>query len=412
MRISQARTLPIVIFTAALIFRSLTAALLLHDHGSTLFYHQNEPSHIAANVAAGAGFSAPYERVPIAPTAQQPPLYPVLLAGIFRIFGSFTFLSLCVLLAIHSFAGATTAVLIYVGGSRYFTRSVGLLAACFWAFWPFESLFDLPVGNYGLSALAVSLWFVTAQQVLAISSKNRDWIFLGIGAGTVLLLNPALAVVLLASGAWIRWREHIDRKLFLAATVLLLTLAPWTVRNYIVFHRFVPLRDNFGLELYLGNHPNMAGEVEFDDDFPSHNPRLYSQLGEIPYMDLKHSQATEFIRRYPIGFAKRVAKRFIDFWIDPGIIPWGIISILAWVDTGVALMDSSRRRMGIFLSLSFFFFPMLYCITHFWTLYRHPAEPLILLAAFSTIHNLYDAVSKRSKAAELFPFTQSEPSVR
>jgi hypothetical protein len=402
MPLSRARTLPIVIFTVALIFRSLTAAFLLHDYGSALFYHDSELSYIAAHLAAGEGYSAPYEHVPILPTAQQPPLYPFLLAGIFRIFGSFTSQSLCVLLAIQSLAGATTALMICVAGSRYFTRSIGLFAACFWAFWPFESLFDLPIGIYGLSALAVSLWFVNAPHVLAISNRSRDWILLGIAGGIILLLNPTLAVVLLASVAWVRRREHIGLNLFFASTALLLVLAPWTVRNYIAFHRFVPMRDNLGSQLFVGNHPGMTGEDDFDG-FPSHDPREYSQLGEMKYMDLKQSEALEFIRHDPTSFVRRAAKRFVDFWVSPGFIPMGIVSILAWVCIGIALLNRVGRQMGIFLAVSLFFFPTIYYVSRFWTVYRHPIEPVMLLAAFSTIQTVSGVLSKRPNSSDSIP---------
>ena len=36
-------------------------------------------------------------------------------------------------------------------------------------------------------------------------------------------------------------------------------LSPWVIRNYEVFHRFVFLRDDFGLQLRLGNGPYADG---------------------------------------------------------------------------------------------------------------------------------------------------------
>src|ERR1700690_3285999 len=51
-----------------------------------------EPGNIAASVATGKGFSSPF-RVETGPTAWLTPVYPVLLAGIFRLFGLYTFAS-------------------------------------------------------------------------------------------------------------------------------------------------------------------------------------------------------------------------------------------------------------------------------------------------------------------------------
>src|ERR1700679_228054 len=51
-----------------------------------------ESGNIAHSLAAGNGFSSPF-RVDTGATAWLPPIYPMLLAGIFRIFGTYTFLS-------------------------------------------------------------------------------------------------------------------------------------------------------------------------------------------------------------------------------------------------------------------------------------------------------------------------------
>ncbi len=31
-------------------------------------------------------------------------------------------------------------------------------------------------------------------------------------------------------------------------------LSPWLIRNAMVFHRFIPMRDSMGLELWMGNN--------------------------------------------------------------------------------------------------------------------------------------------------------------
>jgi hypothetical protein len=49
-----------------------------------------ESGNIAHSLAVGNGFSSPF-RVDTGPTAWLPPIYPLLLAGIFRTFGSYTF---------------------------------------------------------------------------------------------------------------------------------------------------------------------------------------------------------------------------------------------------------------------------------------------------------------------------------
>ena len=78
-------------------------------------------------------------------------------------------------------------------------------------------------------------------------------------------------------------------------------LAPWLVRNYMLFHKFIPVRSGYGLELYIGNngysqhwvnrtlHPNHS-DAELSE---------YERVGEIAYMDHKMRQAKDYIRSHP-----------------------------------------------------------------------------------------------------------------
>jgi len=50
-----------------------------------------------------------------------------------------------------------------------------------------------------------------------------------------------------------------------------LVLIPWTARNYAAFGRLVPIKDNFGLELWLGNNPDVKRSIT-SDHHPVGNP--------------------------------------------------------------------------------------------------------------------------------------------
>ena len=91
--------------------------IALQQQAGTLFYG-NEPSHIAAHLAKGEGFSSPYPWTPVSPTAQQPPLYPFLLAIIFKAFGVLSLRSLQVIVWLNAVAGTAASLLIYWVGRR------------------------------------------------------------------------------------------------------------------------------------------------------------------------------------------------------------------------------------------------------------------------------------------------------
>src|SRR5215470_5200754 len=60
-----------------------------------------EMGRIGAAIASGRGFSDPFEGQ-TGPTAWEPPLYPYVIAGVFKVFGVYTLASTFVLLVISS----------------------------------------------------------------------------------------------------------------------------------------------------------------------------------------------------------------------------------------------------------------------------------------------------------------------
>ena len=382
--------------------RLLVAVLLLRAHNPQLLYAGNENAHIAANLAAARGFSAPYANAPIAPTAQQPPLYPILLAAIFKLEGSFTLTSLAIALAVNCLAGALTAVLILRAGQQYFPPGVGLVAGWLWAVWPYEALVAMPLANYALSALFAMAWLLYVPNLLR-SERKRPWVAAGAFAGAGLLLNPSLGVLPVASIPWMHSRRGLPVRIVLAMATCVLVVVPWTLRNYRTLHRLIPVRDNFGLELFLGNRPGMSGTVDFTEDFPTLDARRYAELGEVRFMDEKQEQALAFIREQPLQFLARLVRRIFAFWTAPVPYWWAILSALSWWGAVLALRQPREREVGVFLLLIFLLMPAVYYLTHFWPTYRHPIEPLMLLAAGNA---LVPIVGERPGAPSLAYFAK------
>ena len=92
----------------------------------------------------------------------------------------------------------------------------------------------------------------------------RGWILFGALYGVGALANPTMLAFLPFCGLWI-WRQRYRHGMAsfggiaLSSAVFFLVLTPWLIRNYEVFHRFVFLRDDFGLQVRLGNGPCADG---------------------------------------------------------------------------------------------------------------------------------------------------------
>lgn len=72
-----------------------------------------EQGWIARSIAMGHGFSSPFQPLDDVPTALVAPLYPYLLAGIFRIFGLYSNASALVALGLNALISASVVVPVY-----------------------------------------------------------------------------------------------------------------------------------------------------------------------------------------------------------------------------------------------------------------------------------------------------------
>ena len=95
-----------------------------------------ETGAIAASIAAGRGFSSPVLGLASGPTAWLAPIYPYLLAGIFKLFGIFTFKSSVMIRSLDMAFSAFVCWPLYAIGKKVFGTTVGAASAWLWALLP------------------------------------------------------------------------------------------------------------------------------------------------------------------------------------------------------------------------------------------------------------------------------------
>ena len=377
----------------------LGAILVLHTYryrsAEGHFDFGYEMGRIAASIASGHGFSNPFQ-TPTGPTAWEPPLYPYLTTGIFRLFGIYSYASAFVLLTINSFFSSLTAIPIYLIGKRTFGYTVALWSAWMWAVLPFTMYWSTKwVWETSLSALLLAMIFLCALK-LQEAKGVRLWAALGALWGVAALCNPSLLSFLPVSLAWIwhrrlkahrSWLPHTA----LALLVFALLVAPWTARNYRVFGKFILVRDNFGSELRLGNGPGADGTWMWYLHPTRNVPQMreFQRLGEVAYIAERKQQALNYIAQDPARFAGLSAKRFIYFWA--GLPRSSKIAALAPIKNSLFLASSVLALWGLGRALrrkvpdaTLFFwlilvYPAVYYLVFPHPRYRHPIEPEMLL---------------------------------
>src|SRR5947199_10130483 len=91
-----------------------------------------EMGRIGRSLASGQGFANPFNET-TGPTAWEPPLYPFLIAGVFKGFGIYTRSSALALLILNSIFSALTCIPIFLIARRCFNENVAVWGWGFWA---------------------------------------------------------------------------------------------------------------------------------------------------------------------------------------------------------------------------------------------------------------------------------------
>ena len=381
-----------------------------------------EMGRVARALATGYGFSDPF-RGHTGPTAWVGPLFPLILAGVFKLFGVFSPFSAWTILTINSLFSALTARTIWEIGARCFDLRVARWSAWIWALYPAAMQYAVRwIWDTSLTTFLFSWVLVLALRLRFEGSSTRRWALFGLAWGLTALSNAALLIFLPICGLWVLagvpdWRglalRVLARRVLLAALLFTLCLGAWTFRNWRAFHRFVPTRGNFAAELYLGNGPEATGLL-MEYDHPIQAPgqlRLYRQMGEIAYASMRGKQAMAVIQARPGLFARNTLRRVFFFW---GGVPHPE-SRTPWVEYGRSLnfvFASVCGLLGLGLALwrrvpaaglfawAFLLLPLVYYAVAAHARFRHPLEPLMVILGVYLFQSAErPAASRRPSAA-------------
>jgi 4-amino-4-deoxy-L-arabinose transferase-like glycosyltransferase len=395
---SQVRNSLFWILLAALLIR-IAWILIGHtyklDTTKASFNFGWEMGQVAASIASGHGFSNPFGPQ-TGPTAWEPPLYPYLAAGVFRVFGIYSQASGFVLLAINSLFSALTCIPIFLIGKQIFSEKVAVGSAWAWAllpnviFWPTRAVWET-----SLAALLLATLFW-----LSLTLEDREgwtpWLQFGLLWGISALTNTSLLSFLPAAGLWAWYRRAKRGKpslagVALASVVFLACITPWLIRNYRTFGEFIFIRDNFGAELRLGNGAGANGTwmQYLHPTQDSYALRQYESMGELEYIARRRQQAVDYIQADYGRFAGLCAKRFIYFWAGPPKPtnpPWmsdvkNSLYLASSVLTFWGLFRAWRlRKQGAWLLFWVLAsYPAIYYVVFPHQRYRVPIEPIMTL---------------------------------
>jgi len=417
-RTTSRRLLTAIVFVALALRLAVTPFRNFENLMDADHIHAWEPGNVAEALVSGRGFGSAL--MSNQPSAIMPPVYPLMVAALFGIFGVHTPASVFAAHALNCLLNALACTPVFLMARRSFGQRVAKWAAWAWAFCPYGIYFSAAWAWSTHLLLLCLCWLLYLAQDLERSPHLGLWASFGLLAGFAGLTEPSVQIVIPFLIGLACWRLAYDGKGWLvpggvAILTLAASLSPWMIRNALVFHRFIPMRDSMGLELWMGNNGHDLRWTS-DDLHPLHDAQEladYNRMGELAYMNHKMQQAKAYIEGHPGWYAWMCVRRAVYLWtgywsfnrsylalepMDPANIPFASALTLLGL---LGLLAAWRRKPleAIRYGSVLFLLPMMYYFTHPEPYHLRPLDPLLAMLGCYAILAWRERAKTRPRAA-------------
>ncbi len=262
----------------------------------------------AWNIASGKGYTAGDG----SPVIERPLGYPLFLAAIYKCFGH----SYIQVKFFQILVSLLTLLFIFLLAKKIFGGQVALIASSIGAVYPAflsyntflytESLFTLCMVSFAYFA-----WFAIQERRNIFSVLAG--LIIGYAAlvrGEGILFLPALLLF-----GFICARKDLKR-IMLIVLAALCVITPWTIRNYKVFNKFIPVSSQGGHLLWISSYydPVRKGEWMLWHFKDPYFVSLTKGLNSVERDQLLRKKGLENIGEHPFFYMKFCLKRFFMFW--------------------------------------------------------------------------------------------------
>ena len=355
---------------------------------------------IAENLVSGAGFRGiswgqPEQHV----TAYRPPVTPVTWALFFAAFGH----RFDVIRLADIAFGTISLLLLFLIGRRMFAERVGLMAAAALALWPAALALT---GSLMTETLYVMLELLFIWLCLRAGDRPTLIRFglAGLCAGLATLTRPNMLLLLPLLPFWSLIVFRSDRRAMVKSLAVpalaVAVIAPWTVRNYQVFHKIIPVSTLSGTNMLIGNndlvlqYPDRIGYF-LDDKVPGFEEHARG-LNEAERDELAMQMTKSWLWSHRDQWGFLVWSKLKRFWTpflhQPSrlarwgmLLSWGPVLPLALPALIASFWTFARNKNAALIVHVLILSAMAgYLIVYVFPRYRFPIEPFfILLAAVS-----------------------------
>ncbi|MFH1382598.1 MAG: glycosyltransferase family 39 protein [Chloroflexota bacterium] len=253
---------------------------------------QMDYAQIARHLYAGDGFETSYitplsfafnDSINNHPNLWRPPLYPLIVAAAFHIFG----VNDAAVTIVSGFFYVALIPLVYLFGKEIFNRKVGLWAGAI-------SLASVVLVNLGMQGLTETMFTFFFILTLYLLYRRTNPLLVGFVLGLCYLTRYNV-LFLLPGVLWFMYKEYTNQvRCFLElAAIFLVTVSPWLIRNFIVTGNPLFTLQTYEIAMFNDIHP-----------------------GYFLYGAFQPVEPLRFVISYPFVVLKKMVSGAADFFVE------------------------------------------------------------------------------------------------
>ncbi len=336
------------------------------------------------------------------PHSFYPPFYPFFLSIIYRFFGH----DYAAVRIVQSIIGAFSCVLIYSIGKRAIGAAAGGIAAFISIFYPpfIKSAMLLLTELFFTFILCLIVFYLLKIQE---KMKFKNCIILGLLLGIAALTRSIMLffpIFIIPAFIYLKDKYRISeivKRYILILLAIVFTLMPWVIRNYNIYHKFVPASTEGGQGLYLSYCPK-GGIFGFNaaplDPVVIEGNKISSPILRSQFFIKK---TVDFIAANPRKVLVLEVKKLLYFWAP---FDWEIVggrwfnlvyaAILPFFTLGVMVIFKQFRKIYPIL-LPIIYFQIMTLVFYGSPRFRLPIEPYIFILGAVGILQLFKHIFAR-----------------
>jgi 4-amino-4-deoxy-L-arabinose transferase-like glycosyltransferase len=345
----------------------------LPPHEGVTRYDDNRYDALAWNLARGLGYQNSSGQL----ESKDPPLLPAMSAGLYRLLGH----RRVPVYVVQALLSVMTVALVFALARRLFGRGAALLAAGLTAVNP-----DLVVFCNVLLTETVFVFLLCAAMLAWERARDEPtvarWALTGTLLGLATLARPSAQLLIgcVAAATVVGWRSRDRRRpaplLLVGVAAFALTLAPWTARNYLAFHQFVPVATGAGIGFWVGTNVAWRGLDVRDGASIYADPDFQRAAAGDPFTADRRMfrESAGHVADAPVAVLRLVPGKLAQM-LRPG----------AWL--GMYFAPGDRGRIPFLVLLTLLYYPVLLLAAAGWALsaLRSPASRARLLRVWVPI---------------------------